>query len=52
MICQLRRVALRRLRLDLAAVRRLTAFGFRLELALRRALRFVAAGFLFFPPKP
>ena len=52
MICQLRRTRVRRVRLDLvvAVRRRLAAdVGFRLELAERRALRFVA-GFLLLPP--
>ena len=39
----------RRLRLDLVAVRRLADVGFRLELAARRALRFIVV-FLLFPP--
>jgi hypothetical protein len=49
MIIQRRRRVVRR-RLDLVAVRRLAAFGFRLELATpRRALRFIVV-FLLFPP--
>ena len=41
----------RRLRLDLVAVRRLADVGFRLELAVRRALCFIVV-FLLFPPIP
>ena len=50
MIIQRRRRVRVARRLDLVAVRRLAAFGFRLELATRRrALRFIVV-FLLFPP--